>query len=405
MSKIKELREKRASVVEKMHELSNRAQKENRQMTDDEIRQFDAHEAEERAIKAEYEDLERKAKAEALAEENRQKLEEDQKRAKKEKKDDPKLQYRAAFEKWVRSGMKDLTPEERSIIQERALTTGTGSSGGFTIPEGFANTIESYMALWGGMREVANVLTTATGNPFPYPTENDTSNTGAYLAENSQITEQDVTFAQVNYNAWTATSKLVRVPWALLNDSFLNIENFLSEKFARRVGTLSNNAFTVGDGSSKPAGFVPNAAVGETAAATTAITYDELVNLLHSVDPVYRRNGRWMFNDATFAVIKKLKDGDNRPLWQPSIALDTPDTLLGKPITINQDMADLAASSKSLAFGDFSKYVIRVVQQRGMVRLQERYADYLQDGFFYWERHDGKLINTSAIKVMAQAAS
>jgi len=180
----------------------------------------------------------------------------------------------------------------------------------------------------------------------------------------------------------------------------------LAEMMGERQARALNAAFTTGDGSGKPTGFVTDASTGENAAAT-ALTRDNLLDLMHSVDPLYQRsaNAAYMFNDSTLAYIKKLSIGsaDDRPLWVPSMREGAPDTIEGKPYVINQDMADIGTTNKSVAFGDWSKYIIRRVAQGGMKRLNERYADSLTIGFILWGRYDGKLINTSAIKVIEHA--
>jgi HK97 family phage major capsid protein len=149
---------------------------------------------------------------------------------------------------------------------------------------------------------------------------------------------------------------------------------------------------------------------GTTAAGNaTGVTYDNLVNLIHSVDPAYRDNAEWMFNDSTLRAIKQIKDSQNRPLWQQDMALGERPTILGYPYVINQDVAVMAANAKSILFGDFSYYLIREVQDLRVLRLDERYADYLQAGFLAFVRTDGLLANAGGtnapIKYYANSAT
>ena len=127
------------------------------------------------------------------------------------------------------------------------------------------------------------------------------------------------------------------------------------------------------------------------------------MDLIHSVDPAYRRSPQaaFMMNDATLAAIKKLSigSGDDRPLWVPSMRDGAPDTIEGFRYAINPDMANLGTATKPIAFGDWSKYIIRTVGTQTLLRLNERYADSLTTGFLLYGRFDGKLLNTSAIKV------
>lgn len=323
-----------------------------------------------------------------------------------------------AFRSWLRGGMASLTPGERSAMafkaadltpEQRALSVGTASAGGYLVPEDFRRQIEDAMKAFGGMREVATILPTASGATLPMPTSNDTGNTGAILAENAQVAEQDTTFGSVSLGAYMYTSKLVRVSLQLLQDSAFSVDGWLSAKLGERLARILNAHFTTGTGSAQPNGVVTAATLGKTGASgqTTSVTYADFVDLQHSVDPSYRRNARWMMNDSTIKAIKKLLDSQNRPLWSPGIAVKEPDTILGVPYVVNQDVAAMAASAKSILFGDFSKYIIRDVLDVQLLRLQERYADYLQVGFLAFSRHDGNLLDagTNPIKYYINSAT
>ncbi|MEL6661129.1 MAG: phage major capsid protein, partial [Bacteroidota bacterium] len=167
---------------------------------------------------------------------------------------------------------------------------------------------------------------------------------------------------------------------------------------------------TTGTGTNMPEGVATAAGAGVTAAAQTAITRPELLGLIHSVDPRYRRRGtkgsRLMFNDATLADIKMLSFGssDDRPLWQPSIREGEPDRIDGYSYSINQDMPDMAAGNRSILFGDFSKYLIRIIGRPVMMRLNERYAEELETAFLMYQRLDGRLLSSNAVKALTQAA-
>jgi HK97 family phage major capsid protein len=293
----------------------------------------------------------------------------------------------------------------RSQTEARAQSL-SGSAGGYTVPQGFLNQLEASLLAFGGMREVATILRTAEGNDLPIPTVSDHSNVGAILAENTQVAEQDVTFGQITLKAYKYSSKLIRVSAELLQDSAIDLESFIGGALGERIARILNTHFTTGDNSSKPQGIIASGA-GVTAASATAITYGELVDLQHSVDPAYRGNAKFMMHDSTFKAIRKLLDGQNRPIFQPDITAASPGTLLGSPIVINQDCATIAASAKAVFFGDFSKYLIRDVQDFTLLRLEERYADYHQVGFVGFSRHDGRILDagTDPIKHLVMAAA
>lgn len=282
----------------------------------------------------------------------------------------------------------------------------SGSAGGYTVPQGFLNQLESSLLAFGGMREVATILRTGEGNDLPIPTVSDHSNVGAILAENTQVAEQDVAFGQITMKAYKYSSKLIRVSAELLQDSAIDLESFIGGALGERVARILNTHFTSGDNSSKPQGISASGA-GVTAASATAITFNELLDLQHSLDPAYRANARFMMHDTTFKLVRKLVDDQNRPIFMNDLSATSPGTLFGVPVVINQDVATVAASAKAVYYGDFSKYLIRDVQDFTLLRLEERYADYHQVGFVGFSRHDGRILDagTDPIKHLVMAAS
>jgi HK97 family phage major capsid protein len=318
----------------------------------------------------------------------------------------------------MREGTTELTSEERSALRTgwvdgkelRAQGVATGAAGGYLVPPAFRAKMVEAQRFFSSMRDVAEVITTETGATLPWPTADDTANVGAILGENTQVTEQDVTLGQADIGAYTYTSKLVRVSLQLLNDAAFDFETWLAAKLGQRIGRAQNAHFTTGTGTAQPEGVQTNAVIGKTGASgqTTSVTYDDLIDLIHSVDPAYRNSGRarFMLNDATLAAARKLKDAQGRPLWEPSVQVGVPDGLLGYGYTINQDMPAMAAGVKSILFGDFAAgYLIRDVQDVQLLRLSERYADYLQVGFLAFARTDGTPQDTAAYRAYANAAS
>jgi HK97 family phage major capsid protein len=315
--------------------------------------------------------------------------------------------YADAFYSYLRHGMGGLEPEQRAALQpyfgtaseSRAMGTTSVAVGGALIPQDFyRRLIEALKEIGGVRRSRATIVQTDSGAPMPIPLVDDTANIGAILAENTAVTEQDITFAQKTLGSFMYTSKLVRVSFQMLQDSAFDIESWLARALAMRLGRAINAHFTTGTGGgTQPEGVVTGAqSYGTTATGAgnvTGVTYDNLVNLIHSVDPGYRDNAEWMFNDQTLKAIKQIKDSQNRPLWQQDMALGERPTILGYPYVINQDVAVMAASAKSILFGDFSYYLIRDVQDIRLLRLDERYADYLQSGFLAFLRTDGLLAN------------
>lgn len=324
--------------------------------------------------------------------------------------------YASAFTNWIRRGPQALTPTEYAALQtgfstiENAQGVGTGSAGGYTVPPAFRDIIIEQLLFMASMRQWAEVIQTETGATLPWPTVNDTANEGAILGENTQDTEQDVVFGQADLGAYMYTSKIVRVSLQLLNDNAFNLDRWLARALAARIARIQNRHFTVGTGTNQPDGIITSAVVGKTGAAgqVTTIIYDDLVDLSDSIDPAYTESGNvgWMMSQAARKVIRKLKDTQNRPLWEPSIQVGVPDTLLGYPLRLNNYVPAPAASAKSVLFGDIREaYVIRDVQDFQLMQLRERYADFLQVGFLGFQRSDGTMQNSSAVRVYQHPAA
>ena len=327
-------------------------------------------------------------------------------------------EYRQAFNAMLRRGVGRLSADQQSVLERgfgeidtRALSSVTDAAGGYTVPDEFSNRLVETMKAYGGLLGIVDVLTTASGTDLLWPTNDDTANEGAILDENTQISEQDVAFGQGKLKAYTYTSKLIRVPLQLLQDSAIDIEAFLARRIGERIGRAVAGHIATGAGTTQPVG-VANASVGfgvgVTGATgnTTTVTYDSLVDLEHSVDPAYRGSAQYAMNDLTLAAIRKLKDSQNRPLWVPSVAGGVPSTINGRPYTIDNKLPAPAANAKSILFGDFKTgYIARRVSGAQVLRLGERYADYLQVGFFGFSRWDGVIQDAAAVKAYKHSAT
>lgn len=329
---------------------------------------------------------------------------------------DAEALYLNAFQKYVAFGMGELDTDERASLRanfggkdfRNAQGVGTGSAGGYLVPEGFRQQIVEKMKDFGSVQSVATVLTTSTGATLPWPTNDDTGNVGALLAENTQATEQDITLGTEDLGAYKYTSKIVRVSLEFLQDvDWMDTEAFISRKFAERLGRIHNQHFTTGTGSSQPQGIVTGATSGVTAASATAITADELIDLQHSVDPAYRNErSKFMLSDAALKAIRKLKtSGSGEYIFQPpNVAGGVPAQIAGASYVVNNDMAVPATGVKSVLYGDFQTgYVIRFVKAFELIRLNERYADYGQVGFIAFDRADAVVQDSSAYKALTQA--
>ena len=299
--------------------------------------------------------------------------------------------------------MRSLAKDDVQEWERRtAQGTTSGAVGQYLVPNEAMRALEVSMLAFGGMRSVATVIRTETGADLPIPTVNDTGTTGEIITENNVANEGGVTFAQTVLQSFLYSSKYILVSQQLLQDSAFNVGELLGRLMGERIARITNSHFTTGTGSGTPRGVV--AAAGDstvTAASATLFTYDEILDLVHSVDPAYRENGRarFMLSDTCLKNIKKIKvlqysgDVTGTPLWQPSMQLGSPDTILGFPYSINQAVAVPASGAKSIIFGDLSKYMIRDVRDVTIQRLDERFAEYHQVAFLAFSRHDGDLLD------------
>lgn len=416
MPTLQSLLDQRASAWDKAQEFQNRAASET-EMSAEDRSAWDAALADVERLSA---DIEREERHTRLASVDYSQIVTATQEADNERHggEDQAEAYANAWRSWMRDGSTELTSEERSALRTgfvdrkelRAQGVATGAAGGYLVPAPFRAKMVEAMKFFGAMRDVAEVITTETGATLPWPTNDDTANVGAILAENTQVTEQDVTLGQQDVGAYMYTSKLVRVSLQLLNDNAFDMESWLARKLGERIGRAQNAHFTTGTGTSQPEGVQTNATVGKTGATgqVATVTYDDLIDLIHSVDPAYRLGGRagWMLHDTTLSAARKLKDSQQRPLWEPSVQAGVPDALLGYRYTVNQDMPVMAANAKAILFGDFyAGYLIRDVQDVQLLRLAERYADYLQVGFLAFARSDGTPQDTAAYKAYRNAAT
>ena len=315
--------------------------------------------------------------------------------------------YQQAFRSFIRGGRGALTAEQRSMLaatESRAQMVGADTAGGYLAPDQFQAELIKSLKAWGPMLDpgVTRMINTSTGATLTWPTMNDTNNVGRLISENTQVTLTEVAFGTKSLDAYKYTSDAVLVSDELLQDGVLDVEMIIRDAMAERIGRISNTHLTTGDGASKPNGIV-SAATTKTSSSSTAIVFDDLIELEHSLDPAYRSDPsvRWMFNDGTLKSLRKLKDGEGEYIWNPmNVQTGAPATISGYGYVINQAVADIGSGNRSVTFGAMNKYIVRMVKEFAIKRLVERYADYGQVGFIGFTRIDGELMDTAAVKAL-----
>lgn len=283
--------------------------------------------------------------------------------------------------------------QPRNEAELRAMST-TATEGGDTIPEGFVSELERNMLFFGGILGNIDVIRTNTGADLPQAGFDDTGNKAVPIAEAGSAADgTDPDTSVVTWGAHKYTTKVIKVNQELLEDSAFNMAAILAEAFGERIGRAINYDGTRATAADRISGILDEAALGVTMASATAITLDEILDLIHTVDPAYRTGSSLMLADSTIKLLRKLKDSNNQYLWQPSVQAGTPSTLHNYPVIVNNDMPAATAGLKALCFGNLSRYRLRMVNDMRMYRLTERYRETDQDGFVAFVRMDGHIRN------------
>ena len=400
MSKILELREKRAKTWEAAKALLDAKRGSDGLLAAADVAAYEKMEAEVVNLGKEIDRLERQAALDAeLAKPLSEPLTGKPAAARgEEKQGRASAEYRRSFWNVMRSKMPGMEVSN-------ALQVGTDSEGGYLVPDEFERTLVEALEEQNIFRSLAHVIQTSSGDrKIPVVAS---KGTASWVDEEGTIPESDDAFSQVSIGAYKLGT-MIKVSEELLADSVFDLESYISREFARRIGNKEEEAFFTGDGSGKPLGVLAatgGAQTGVTAASATAITADELMDLYYSLRAPYRKSSVFLMNDSTVKAVRKLKDANGQYLWQPSLSAGTPDTLMGRPVYTSAYMPALAAGAKGVLFGDLSYYWVADRQGRSFKRLGELYAPTGQVGFLATQRVDGRLILPEAVKILQQKAA
>ena len=338
-------------------------------------------------------------------------------------------EYRAAFSTYLRRGMQGMSEEQREVLntgyqaadvesmdaETRALAVGTTSAGGFTVPPLMQLEVSEAMASFIGVDQAgATQLRTATGASLPFPTGNDTGNTAVIVAEEAAVgSETGITFGSTSIDTFMYSSKPILASLQIIQDSFLNVDQYVTARIVERFGRAVNAHRTTGTGLGQPRGIVTamgtsGAGIGVSTAANNAFTYDEVISLQHSVDIAYRsRPGvGYAMSDGIWLKGRLLKDSYGRPLFDDARDGGAP-RINGQPVYTFTSMAGLTAgaipaNTTIMLYGDFSYYHSReVIGSMAIYRLQEKYIENGQIAFLAFGRYGGNFINPGNFPVKA----
>lgn len=298
--------------------------------------------------------------------------------------------YKKAMLNALRSNFRQVS----NILQE-----GNDSSGGYLVPDEYDARLIQGLTDENILRKLGTVIKTSGQHKINIA---GTKPAAAWVDEGEPLSFGDATFNQINLDAHKL-HVAVKVTEELLYDNAFGLENYLIDQFAKALANAEEDAFLNGNGEGKPLGIFTTTGGGEvavTTASSTAITYDEIVNLVYSLKRPYRKNAKFILNDQTIATLRKLKDGNGQYIWQPALQAGEPDRLLGYEVLTSAYVPTIAAGAPVIAFGDFSYYNIGDRGVRSFAELKELFAGNGMIGFVAKERVDGKLVLSEAVKIL-----
>jgi HK97 family phage major capsid protein len=394
MSRILELREKRSRIWNTAKEFLDQKRGEDGIVPAEAATEYDKMEADMVALGREIERLERQAAYDAeMARPTSEPIKEKPQTGADMKTGRASDEYRREF---------------LSVLRGRpasnVLTEGVDADGGYLVPTEFERSIVKGLEEANVIRSLAKVISTNAERKIPIAAS---TSTATWVPESGDIPVSDMTFGQKTIDAYKLTDQ-IKVSVELLQDSMFDIESYVTEEFARALGVAEEEAFIAGTGTGQPTGIfrgTGGADIGVTASAQAAISFDDVVSLVHSLKSPYRKKAVFLTHDATVAAMRKLKDANGQYLWQPSLQAGQPDKLFGYALYTSPYVPTLAAGALTVAFGDFTNYWIADRQGRTLQRLNELYAGNGQVGFLITERVDGKVILSEGIKLLKQAAA
>ena len=406
---LKRMRDERLSAWESAKEIADRAANENRAMTGEEETAWNKANSDINTIDA---------RAKAILDAEKRRDEADAMFADLEKRkaaagvetatdDDPSAKLRKFLQGESGRSMelrgKFPAPELRT-----GLVKGTNSAGGYTVPTSFYDRLIQHLIFNAAILQTnATVLNTETGEVIQVP-KTTAHPTAALVAEGVAIGEVDPTFGQVNLAAYKFAN-LIQISRELIQDTGVDLDGYMSQRSGVALGNAFGAYAVTGTGSSQPTGVLTQASSGLQSAntgATGAFTADDVISMFYSLIPPYRTNAQWFLSTTALSLIRKFKTTTNGYIWQPSYQIGQPDTLQGKPVIEDPNMPTIALSSKSVLFGDFTNFFVRMA---GPIRY-ERSDDYAFNTdtvtFRAIMRADSNLVDTTgAVKYLQGAAS
>lgn len=317
----------------------------------------------------------------------------------------PVSEHKSAWSAYLRHG--DVSALAQ--FESKALSAGSNPDGGYVAPPELDRLIESRLSQVSPMRGIASVRTTGA-LVFKKPISLTAAGTG-WVAETGERTQTtSPTLALIEFPTAELYANLAATQ-TLLDDSFVNLEEWIAGEVEEAFAGQERAAFVNGDGSNKPKGFLGYEMVAEGSHVWGKIGYvatgaagafddedpvDDLIDLIYTPKSQFRQNGRFVMNRKTVSAVRKLKDADGHYIWHPAENGEA-STLLGYPITEIEDMPDIAANAYAIAFGDFARGYL-IVDRAGVRVLRDPYSAKPYVLFYVTKRVGGGMQDFAAIK-------
>lgn len=406
MSKIIELKEKRAGLVIQMRSLIDTAEKAGRDLNADEQTKYAQLEADVDSIGKTIDRAENLAKIEGDLRAQRDGGYRADVGDGKNAKPRSTPEFKEAFASFIRTKgiLSGLTAKHLNVLQ-----TNVDGDGGFLVPEDFEATIYTLLRQADPIRAAATVMVLSNDRNMPVQTG---KSQFSWIGENGAYPTTQPGVGRVVLSAHKLGG-VIYVSDEMLQDSGSNVEQFITGDSVEGIRETESTAFVNGDGAAKPLGIFQTTNVAGTTvqdftgavSATAAITGDDLIETFHKLAPQYRVNATWLANDTLIKLIRKLKGEDNQYLWQPGLQAGQPDRILGRPVAVSEFAPAPAVSTRSLAFGDMRQYIIADRLGLAMRRYDEVAALNGQVAFRVTKRTDGRLRDARAMVFFKHGAA
>ncbi len=276
------------------------------------------------------------------------------------------------------------------------LREGTDSAGGYLVPDEFENKLVKAMESENVLRRISRTITTSHDLKIPMAVEDGQA---FWVPEEGVITFSDPKFDMIYIGAHKLGTRMC-ISDELLEDSAFDMESFIADSFAARLGKAEEEAFLNGDGNAKPLGLMRQIEVGATTESAGTIAIEDIMDLIHSVPQAYRKKAVLVMNDNTFRDLCKIRSAYDRNIWSKDLTERYPGVMLGVPIVICDAMPDAESGNMPILYGNFDYFIIGDRGNHSIKRLNELYADRGQVGFQVTQRVDAVLLDKRAIKAL-----